>query len=86
MENKDARTGIWTTRNGRREEIRIQHPDWDMLDIYASWTPQQRIRAVDEMMRSARKMLSSAIHGEHPEWTEEQVRREVARRILGHDL
>lgn len=36
MREPDSRTGICTTRNGVREEIRIERPDHRLLDIYAS--------------------------------------------------
>ena len=64
---------------------------WTMLDdelvgIYRSWTPAQRLKASDDMMRFTRSLLWGVLRAEHPDWSEEDIRREVARRILGSRL
>lgn len=84
MREPDTRTGIFTTRNGVREEIRIERPDYRLLDIYASWTPARRLDAVAEMMRAAREIMTAGVRQQHPGWTEAEVRREVARRYRGY--
>lgn len=84
MQELDSRTGIYTTPNGVREEILIERPDHRMLDIYASWTPQRRLRAVADMMRAAREMMAAGVRHQYPEWSEAEVRKEVARRHLGY--
>jgi len=84
MRELDSRTGIFTVRNGQREEIRIERPDHRMLDIYASWTPQRRLKAVADMGREARAVMAAGVRQQHPDWPEAEVRKEVARRHLGH--
>jgi hypothetical protein len=84
MWEPDTRTGIFTTRNGVREEIRIERPDYRLLDIYASWTPERRLNAVADMMRAAREIMTAGVRQQHPDWTEAEVKREVARRYRGH--
>lgn len=84
MQEPDSRTGIFTVRNGVRQEIRIERPDHRMLDIYASWTPQRRLRAVADMMRAAREMMTAGVRHQYPEWSDAEVKLEVARRHLGY--
>jgi 2-methylaconitate cis-trans-isomerase PrpF len=84
MDELDSRTGIYTVRNGVRQEIRIEHPDFRMLDIYASWTPQRRLKASADMMRAARRIMTAGVRQQHPDWSDQDVRREVARRYLGY--
>jgi hypothetical protein len=84
MHELDSRTGIFTIRNGVREEIRIERPDHRMLDIYASWTPQRRLKAVADMMRAAREIMTAGVRQQNPHWSDAEVRKEVARRHLGY--
>jgi hypothetical protein len=41
----------------------------------------ERLAMANDMFNSARRMLLSHLAAEHPDWSEEQVTREVARRI-----
>lgn len=84
MREPDSRTGIFTIRNGVRQEIRIERPDHRMLDIYASWTPQRRLKAVADMSRAAREIMTAGVRQQNPDWSEAEVKEEVARRHLGH--
>lgn len=84
MREPDSRTGIFTMRNGVHEEIRIERPDYRLLDIYASWTPARRLDAVADMMRAAREIMTAGVRQQHPDWTDADVRREVARRYRGY--
>ncbi len=84
MQELDSRTGIFTTRNGVREEIRIERPDFRLLEIYASWTPARRMKAVADMMRAAREIMTAGVRQQHPDWSDAEVKREVARRYRGH--
>jgi hypothetical protein len=84
MQELDSRTGIFTTRNGVREEIRIERQDYRLLDIYASWTPARRLKAVADMMRAARETMTAGVRQQHPDWSDAEVKREVARRYRGY--
>lgn len=84
MQELDSRTGIFTTRNGVREEIRIERSDYRLLDISASWTPARRMKAVADMMRAAREIMTAGVRQQHPDWTDAEVKREVARRYCGY--
>ena len=71
------------TAAGGRREIRIPLLDEEMVEIYRGWTP---LAASDDMMRFTRSLLHGVLREEHPDWTEEEIQREIARRILGSPL
>jgi hypothetical protein len=52
-----------------------------MADILRQKTEAERLRIAGRMWKSARVMLRGAIRTEHPDWSEEEVNREIARRI-----
>jgi hypothetical protein len=53
-----------------------------MAGVYQKMSPEQRLEAGLGMWRSARQMLHEAIRSFHPEWTDAQVERKVAERML----
>lgn len=53
-----------------------------MAGVYRNMKPVERLEAALEMWRSARQMLFEAIRSFHPEWTDAQVERKVAERML----
>jgi hypothetical protein len=50
--------------------------------IYRAMAPQQRLQQALRMNRSMRELLAAGFRSRHPEWTEAQVSRAVADRIL----
>src|SRR5438046_846120 len=48
--------------------------------------PSGRVRRWVELTRTMRTILADGIRHRHPEYTDEQVRREVVRRLLGEQL
>lgn len=52
-----------------------------MAAILRRKTPAERLRIAERMFASARVMLRGAIRASHPDWSVEQVDREIARRI-----
>lgn len=50
--------------------------------IYRAMTPAQRLDQALGMNRSMRELLAAGFRMRQPEWSEEQVRRAVADRIL----
>lgn len=63
---------------------RIEILDDEMAQIFRAKTGAERLRIAFGMWESARRMLTSMLTADHPEWSAEEVRREVARR-LAHD-
>jgi Rv0078B-related antitoxin len=52
-----------------------------MSDVLRQKTEVERLRIADRMWKSARVILCGAIRTEHPDWSVDQVNREIARRI-----
>jgi hypothetical protein len=52
-----------------------------VVEIYRKMTPQQRLARAFGMWESAQVIVRGAVQCEHPDWTEEQVLREVANRL-----
>lgn len=61
-----------------------------MADILRQKTETQRLHMAGRMWKSARVLLRGSIRTFHPDWTEEQVNRELVRRIshgvIDHDF
>ena len=59
---------------------------WEMVDdataeVLRPMTPGQRLAIARDLFQMARKTLIAQIENDRPEWTVEQVSREVARQI-----
>ena len=50
--------------------------------VYRAMTPQQRLQQALRMNRSMRTLLAAGFRDRNPTWTETQIRRAVADRIL----
>jgi hypothetical protein len=59
----------------------VEVMDDAMADILRQKTEAERLRIAGRMWQSARVILRGAIRTEYPEWTVDQVNREIARRI-----
>lgn len=55
--------------------------DREMARFLAQKTEAQRLQIGWGMQRSAVRMMTRILRAEHPDWTEEEIAREVARRI-----
>jgi hypothetical protein len=53
------------------------------LEILKKKTPAERVLMAGKMWTSARVILRGAISTEHPDWTADQVNREIAKRMSG---
>jgi len=51
------------------------------IEMLRRLTPEDRLRTASGMWKAAQKMLLTLLAHEHPEWSEERVRREVAHRL-----
>jgi len=65
----------------RIDPSRIEVVDDDMARILRGKTGAERLAIASGMYASARRMLLSHLAAEHPDWSEEQVMREAARRL-----
>jgi len=50
--------------------------------IIRAMTPQQRLQQALQMNRTMRELLAAGFRDRHPAWTDAQVKRAVADRIL----
>lgn len=60
---------------------KIEMIDPVMAEILRNKTEAERLAISHGMWRHARDALTNMLRSEHPEWTEEQIEREVARRM-----
>ena len=63
------------------EKLLLDMMDDAMADILRQKSPLERLQIAGRMWKSARVMLRGSIRTFHPDWTEEQVNRELIRRI-----
>ena len=62
-------------------EMRFDFVDDDMARVLRAKTGAERLQIASDMFSSVRRMMVSHLRTEHPDWTEEQIQREVSRRI-----
>lgn len=55
--------------------------DRTMAEILRHKTEVERLRIAGRIWKSARVIVRGAIRTEHPEWTDQQVNHEIARRM-----
>lgn len=65
----------------RLDPGQIEVMDDQMAEILRQKTGAERLAIASDMYDSARRMLLSHLRATRPEWTEEQVIREAARRL-----
>ncbi len=54
------------------------------IRILRAMTPEQKLRAAEELYRAALEIKAAALRAHHPDWSEEEVQRKV-RDIFLHD-
>ena len=52
-----------------------------MVEVLQGKTGAERLQIASGMYASARRMLLSHLQAEHPDWTEERIALEAARRL-----
>lgn len=55
--------------------------DNTMAEILQQKTEVERLRIAGNIWKSARVIIRGAIQTEHPDWTQQQVNREIAKRM-----
>lgn len=68
--------GKWRLDAGQIEVV-----DEEVAEILRRKTPAERIQLASDAHRTARQLIAGAILTQCPDWTQEQVDREVARRL-----
>lgn len=59
----------------------IEVIDDDMAEVFRSMTGAQRLKIANDMFESARRMIASHLAAEHPDWDEQRIQEETARRL-----
>ncbi|HEV8580735.1 MAG TPA: hypothetical protein VGX68_16845 [Thermoanaerobaculia bacterium] len=59
----------------------IEVLDDDMAEVFRRMTGAQRLKVASDMFSSARRMILSHLAAEHPDWDEERLHQEAARRL-----
>ncbi len=54
-----------------------------MVEIMRNKTPAQRLAIAFRMWDSARLIVKGGVKYQHPDWTDQEVEREISRRMLG---
>jgi len=52
-----------------------------MVDVLRTKTPAERLSIATGMWESARVMIRGVLRQEHPEWSDDAINQEIARRI-----
>lgn len=63
------------------EPRNIEVMDDQMAAVLRAKTGAERLKIAGRMFAFARDLITARVRQEHPDWAEQQVRREVARRI-----
>lgn len=66
-----------------RELRRIEVVDDAMAEIYRSRTPAERLAMIFAGNRTMRLRLEGHLRTYHSDWTDAEINREIARRMLG---
>lgn len=66
-----------------RSEVRLEVPDREVIEVLRTKTPQERLSIAFGMWAAARKMLVNLLANSHPEWDQDRLQKEVARRLSG---
>jgi len=72
---------VGSKRATMQTRLPMEIVDRDMARFLAEKTEVQRLEIGWGMQRSAVRMMRRVIRAEHPDWTEEEVSREVAARV-----
>jgi hypothetical protein len=59
----------------------IEVVDDDMAEVFRSMTGAQRLKIANDMFESARRMIASHLASAHPDWDEQRIQEETARRL-----
>jgi hypothetical protein len=66
----------------RLDPRRIEAPDPATIEIMSRMSAPQKMKMLDDFFATAQEFAAAGIRWQHPDWTDEQVARETARRNL----
>jgi hypothetical protein len=59
----------------------IEVIDDDMVDVYRQMSGARRLKTASGMFTHARQMITNILRWQHSDWSEDQIRRETAKRL-----
>jgi hypothetical protein len=59
----------------------VEPLDEDMVQVLSAKTGTERLAIAAGMFRSARRMISSHLRNQHPDWTPERLQSEIVHRL-----
>ena len=62
-------------------EYKFEVPSDEMVAVLRQKTGAERLEIASRMFGSARRMLISHLEAQHPDWDEDEVQQEAARRL-----
>jgi hypothetical protein len=77
------KTGKHENSDVRLDLCRIEVPDDDLAAVLRTKTPLEKMAIVLSLNRLLRLRIAGHLQTHHPDWTQEQIDAEVARRLLG---
>jgi hypothetical protein len=67
----------------RSRQFRLERIDRDLAEVMRTKSPAERVEMIGAANRSARILAEAGVRYQHADWSDEQVRREVIRRVCG---
>jgi Rv0078B-related antitoxin len=64
-----------------RKPLNVEMMDDRMAEVLRAKSPAERLAIADGMWRSARGMIEAILRDERPDWTDDEIQRQVARRM-----
>jgi hypothetical protein len=64
-----------------RRSLNVEVMDDAMADVLRAKSPAERLAIANGMWRSARRMIEAILRAERPDLGDDEIRREVARRM-----
>lgn len=74
MQNTETRMTRLTDRN-------IELADAASIEMFRTMTAEQKFQSMSRMHAFARRWVETAVREAHPNWSEADIRREIARRL-----
>jgi hypothetical protein len=62
---------------------RIEMPDPLALESFRQKSHAERAKITSDAHRAARTMIESQLRFQHPDWNDDQIRKELLRRLIG---
>ena len=69
-----------------KRDIRVERLDEELIEVYRAMTPAERLQQAFSMWRYARIQIYHSVKALHPDWPEDTIHKEVAKRMSHGNL